>query len=79
MYKCGMILLKGLLNCPANPREVKFLILKFKGLSWLKRAAEKADANSCHSLHELALLFEKPSEITLAAGIHPVFFAMLIL
>jgi hypothetical protein len=60
-----MILLKGLLDLPANPRE---------GLSWLKRAAACADENSSHSLHELALLFEKPSEITLAAGIHPVCF-----
>ncbi|KAK2747155.1 hypothetical protein FQN57_002412 [Myotisia sp. PD_48] len=51
MYKMGMILLKGLLGQPKNPREA---------LSWLKRAAERADADNPHALHELALLYENP-------------------
>jgi TPR repeat protein len=49
MYKMGMILLKGLLSQPKNPREA---------LSWLKRAAERADAENPHALHELGLLYE---------------------
>ncbi|KAI9754500.1 MAG: hypothetical protein M4579_004670 [Chaenotheca gracillima] len=48
MYKMGMITLKGLLGQPANSREA---------VSWLKRAAEKADADNPHALHELALLY----------------------
>ena len=51
MYKMGMILLKGLLGQPRNPREA---------LPWLKRAAERADAENPHALHELALLYENP-------------------
>ncbi|EXJ86448.1 hypothetical protein A1O3_03399 [Capronia epimyces CBS 606.96] len=49
MYKLGMILLKGLLSQPKNPRE---------GVSWLKRAAERADRDNPHALHELGLLYE---------------------
>lgn len=49
MYKMGMILLKGLLGQTKNRRE---------GISWLKRAAERADAENPHALHELALLYE---------------------
>lgn len=49
MYKLGMILLKGLLGQPRNPREA---------VGWLKRAAERADADNPHALHELALLYE---------------------
>lgn len=49
MYKMGMILLKGLLGQPKNPRE---------GISWLKRAAERADEENPHALHELGLLYE---------------------
>lgn len=49
MYKMGMILLKGLLNQPKNPREA---------ISWLKRAAERADSDNPHALHELGLLYE---------------------
>lgn len=49
MYKMGMILLKGLLGQPKNTREA---------LPWLKRAAERADADNPHALHELALLYE---------------------
>lgn len=49
MYKIGMILLKGLLGQPRNTREA---------VVWLKRAAERADADNPHSLHELGLLYE---------------------
>lgn len=49
MYKLGMILLKGLLGQPRNPREA---------VGWLKRAGERADADNPHALHELALLYE---------------------
>lgn len=56
MYKVGMILLKGLLGQPRNPREA---------ISWLKRAAERADAENPHALHELALLYEsaEPNDV----------------
>ncbi|KAI9246003.1 hypothetical protein BY458DRAFT_446994 [Sporodiniella umbellata] len=50
MYKLGMILLKGFLNQPINPRE---------GINWLKRAAEHANEDHPHALHELGLVFEK--------------------
>ena len=49
MYKVGMILLKGLLGQQRNPREAK---------TWLHRAAECADAENPHALHELGLLYE---------------------
>jgi len=49
MYKMGMISLKGLLGQQPNPRE---------GISWLKRAADRADADNPHALHELGLLYE---------------------
>jgi TPR repeat protein len=49
MYKVGMILLKGLLGQPRNTREA---------IVWLKRAAERADAENPHALHELGLLYE---------------------
>ena len=49
MYKMGMILLKGLLGQTKNPREA---------LTWLKRAAERADKDNPHALHELGLLYE---------------------
>ncbi|KAG6813101.1 hypothetical protein H0H92_013955 [Tricholoma furcatifolium] len=52
MYKLGMILLGGLLEQQKNPREA---------ISWLKRAAEQADADNPHALHELALLHEVPN------------------
>ncbi|KAL1840832.1 hypothetical protein VTJ49DRAFT_7675 [Mycothermus thermophilus] len=56
MYKVGMILLKGLLGQPRNPREA---------ISWLKRAAERATADNPHALHELALLYEsaEPNDV----------------
>ncbi|KAI9361897.1 hypothetical protein BD770DRAFT_340282 [Pilaira anomala] len=50
MYKLGIILLKGFLGQPKNPRE---------GISWLKRAAQQADEDHPHALHELGLAFEK--------------------
>ena len=49
MYKMGMILLKGLLGQPKHTREA---------LSWLNRAAERADEENPHALHELGLLYE---------------------
>lgn len=49
MYKVGMILLKGLLGQARNPREA---------VGWLKRAAEKADRENPHALHELGMLYE---------------------
>ncbi|KAG6901499.1 hypothetical protein C0995_011094 [Termitomyces sp. Mi166 len=52
MYKLGMILLNGLLGEQKNPREA---------INWLKRAAEQADAENPHALHELALLHEVPN------------------
>jgi len=52
MYKMGMIMLKGLLGQTKNPRE---------GITWLKRAAEKADEENPHALHELALMYANAS------------------
>lgn len=52
MYKLGMILLNGSLGEQKNPREA---------ISWLKRAAEQADEDNPHALHELALLYEQQS------------------
>jgi TPR repeat protein len=52
MYKLGMILLNGSLGELRNPREA---------ISWLKRAAEQADGENPHALHELALLYEIPN------------------
>ncbi|KAM6500800.1 HCP-like protein [Amanita muscaria] len=51
MYKLGMILLHGSLGEQKNAREA---------ISWLKRAAEQADEENPHALHELGLLYEKP-------------------
>ncbi|KAI8364463.1 hypothetical protein EDC96DRAFT_444041 [Choanephora cucurbitarum] len=50
MYKLGVILLKGFLGQPKSPRE---------GISWLRRAAQLADEDHPHALHELGLAFEK--------------------
>lgn len=52
MYKLGMILLGGLLSQPRNIRE---------SVIWLRRAASQADEDNPHSLHELALLHERPN------------------
>ncbi|KAA1479553.1 HCP-like protein [Dentipellis sp. KUC8613] len=49
MYKLGMILLQGTLGEARNPREA---------IGWLRRAAEQADEDNPHALHELALLHE---------------------
>ncbi|KIY51158.1 HCP-like protein [Fistulina hepatica ATCC 64428] len=51
MYKLGMILLTGQLGEAKNPREA---------INWLKRAAEDADEENPHALHELGLLHEDP-------------------
>jgi TPR repeat protein len=50
MYKLGMILLHGSLGEAKNPREA---------INWLKRAAEQADEENPHALHELGLLHEQ--------------------
>ena len=50
MYKMGIIQLKGLLGQPKNPNQA---------VTWLKRAADKADEENPHALHELGLLHEK--------------------
>ncbi|KXN90451.1 Chitin synthase regulatory factor 3 [Leucoagaricus sp. SymC.cos] len=52
MFKLGMILLHGSLEQPKNPREA---------VTWLKRAAEQADEENPHALHELGLLHEQPN------------------
>jgi TPR repeat protein len=52
MYKLGMILLNGTLGEQQNPREA---------INWLKRAAEQADEENPHALHELGLLHEVPN------------------
>ena len=49
MYKLGIILLKGLLGQQRNIGEA---------VTWLKRAADRADHENPHSLHELAMLYE---------------------
>lgn len=58
MYKMGMIQVKALLGQTKNPRE---------GITWLKRAAEKADGENPHALHELALMYSQanPNDIVL--------------
>lgn len=50
MYKLGMIMLKGLLGQARNGREA---------INWLKRAADHADANNPHALHQLGLIYEQ--------------------
>lgn len=52
MYKIGIIQLKGLLGQPKNSSEA---------LIWLQRAAERADEENPHALHELV----SPLDITL--------------
>lgn len=49
MFKLGMILLKGLLGQQRNIGEAEI---------WLKRAAERADKDNPHALHELGLMYE---------------------
>ena len=50
MYKMGIIQLKGLLGQPKNPNQA---------VTWLKRAADRADEENPHALHELGLLHEE--------------------
>jgi TPR repeat protein len=54
LYKMGMILLKGLLGQQINFGEA---------VNMLKRAAERADKDNPHALHELALIYESPGGI----------------
>ena len=49
MYKLGVILLKGLLNQQKNISEA---------VVWLRKAADRADADNPHAVHELGLLHE---------------------
>ncbi|GAM89655.1 hypothetical protein ANO11243_076940 [Dothideomycetidae sp. 11243] len=49
MFKLGVICLKGLLSETKNVVEAE---------RWLKRAAEKADKDHPHALHELGALYE---------------------
>ncbi|KAI5851319.1 hypothetical protein DFP73DRAFT_149942 [Morchella snyderi] len=58
MYKLGMIMLKGLLGQTRNGREA---------INWLKRAADQADENNPHALHQLALMYEEadPSDFVI--------------
>lgn len=53
MYKLGVILLKGLLGQNPTPGEA---------VNWLQRAADRADADNPHALHELGLLYENPPQ-----------------
>ncbi|CBX93284.1 hypothetical protein LEMA_P041850.1 [Plenodomus lingam JN3] len=52
LYKMGMILLKGLLGQQKNVGEA---------INMLKRAADRADRDNPHALHELALIYEAPT------------------
>jgi TPR repeat protein len=52
LYKMGMILLKGLLGQPKNQGEA---------INMLQRAANNADRDNPHALHELALIYEQPA------------------
>lgn len=51
MYKMGIILQKGLLGQEKSLGEA---------VGYLKRAAERADEENPHALHELGLLYESP-------------------
>ncbi|GHJ83706.1 hypothetical protein NliqN6_0108 [Naganishia liquefaciens] len=62
MYKLAMILLHGLLEQPRNARE---------GITWLRRAAQQADAENPHALHELAMLHESPALLGRASQLIP--------
>ncbi|KAF9698620.1 hypothetical protein EKO04_003834 [Ascochyta lentis] len=52
LYKMGMILLKGLLGQQKNQGEAIIM---------LQRAANNADKDNPHALHELALIYEQPA------------------
>jgi len=49
MYKLGMILVSGALGQEVDVKN---------GVGWLKRAAERADVDNPHALHELGLLYD---------------------
>ncbi|TIB86589.1 HCP-like protein [Wallemia mellicola] len=51
MYKIGVILLNGLLGVNRNAKDA---------IIWFNRAAQQADEDNPHALHELALLYEHP-------------------
>ena len=51
MYKVGIIQLKGLLSQPINPTEA---------LVWLGKAAQRADTENPHALHELVCVHLRP-------------------
>ncbi|KAG9101676.1 hypothetical protein FRC06_002741 [Ceratobasidium sp. 370] len=51
MYKLGMIYLQGQLGQHKSPRQA---------VPWLRRAAEQADEENPHALHELGMLHEQP-------------------
>ncbi|CCM00148.1 uncharacterized protein FIBRA_02175 [Fibroporia radiculosa] len=51
MYKLGVILLRGLLGEQPNARDA---------VGWLRRAAEQADVDNPHALHELGMIYENP-------------------
>ena len=59
MYKTGVIQLKGLLGQPKDSAEA---------IVWLRKAAEKADKDNPHALHELALWHEAAAGSGKAAG-----------
>ncbi|KAG0149652.1 hypothetical protein CROQUDRAFT_104986 [Cronartium quercuum f. sp. fusiforme G11] len=56
MYKLGLILLNGTLGQQRNPQEA---------LLWLKRAAQQADEDNPHALHELAQIYENPPVVSI--------------
>lgn len=58
MYKLGMISLNGLLGQPRSFMEA---------VTWLQRAAERADKNSPHAVHELGLLYERADTLDMSA------------
>lgn len=62
MYKLSMVLLHGLLEQPRNQRE---------GITWLRRAAQQADEENPHALHELAMLHENPILLGRGANLLP--------
>ncbi|KAG9781765.1 HCP-like protein, partial [Aureobasidium melanogenum] len=63
MYKMGMILLRGLLGQQRNVGQA---------VVYLKRAADNADANNPHAIHELARLHEEGNpDPAISAAVKP--------
>lgn len=58
MYKLGMISLNGLLDQPRSFTEA---------VTWLERAADKADSDTPHAVHELGLLYERADTLDMSA------------